>query len=134
MILLGLSYTYAQSTEVHGIETKSVCLSGCDEDGKVLFRSEYCNDCKHNPVIGYELTNTNTFPVSVEVELHHITKRKEGAVTYDMVEDVKYFNLAPNESYVWKPFYGSGVEIEGSSSGFYYKYADYYIRCKAFKK
>lgn len=134
VILVGLNYTYSQSVEVHGIETKSVCLSGCDEDGKVEFRSRYCSSCKNYPVIGYELTNTNTFPVSVEVELHHVIRKGEGTVTYEMVEDVKYFNLAPNESYVWKPFYGSGVDITGTSEGFYSLFADYYIRCKAFKK
>lgn len=137
-MLLGVNYVSAQ--EVHGIETKLVCIMDCpsyesenlwsrtedvygkqrDEWEEHHFYSEAgvprdnTTRYKVYPAMGYSFTNMNSIVVSVEAELYY-----KGNII-----DSKSFILKSKESYVWK--HGKmGIDIRDRE--------EYFVKYKAYK-
>ena len=117
--------SFGQLQEVKGVETKL---------------TTYYNGSSN--WFGYSFYNMNSIPVSVEVELHEVS-RKNG----DNVIDVKTFNLQPKEEYVLKfenRFMGSDWEYpfavyDGKKEPYVYRgntsadKCSYYVKYKAYK-
>ena len=101
--------TYAQALqEVRGVETK---LSK-EKTGEIGMRWIYSYNVT--------LTNQNSFPVSVDVELWARTRIDNDTWGKDpIIVSTKQFELAPKETYRWK-----AEECEGIS-GAYVKYKAY---------
>ena len=123
---------FSQLSEVKGVETKLVVY-----DGKIY-------DYNKTEWFGYSFYNMNGFRVSVEAELYKIYKLRSGSdafgFQYDetaILIDTKTFNLAPEETYIWKQEgysdfkkYDRGYPHGGSSRG---EAIRYYVKYKAYK-
>lgn len=81
--------SFGQLQEVKGVETKLTTYNGSE------YRY-YNGSSDYYGWFGYSFYNMNSIPVSVEVELHEVSKKG------DKVIDVKTFNLQPKEKYVLK--------------------------------
>ncbi len=124
-LAFSLFATYSFAQEVHGIETKKVCIRACNPDGTLQgyenntpgyydqYRDARYSGDYYYPYYAFKFTNMNTFTASVEAELYRDEK----------LVDTKYFVLKSNESYDWKPFDGKGC----------WAIYDYYVKYKAYK-
>ena len=136
---------FSQLSEVKGVETKLDVY-----DGK-----QY--DYNKTKWFGYSFYNMNGFRVSVEAELYKFYSQKHSSDVSDYVNvfdailiDTKTFNLAPEETYIWKQEHNSDFKkIDKDKDypqgyyerdGFYDHNADvrgeaisYYVKYKAYK-
>lgn len=99
--------------EVHGVETKMVCTYDCNPNGSW---SEW--NWKY-PWFGYQFTNLNSIPVSVEAELYYRDTYGNELIS------TKYFVLESGESYVFK-YMEQGIST-------YQNHTKYYVKYKAYK-
>ena len=104
--------------EVHGVESKMVCIYNCNPDGTWDWWGGY-NNIKR-PYFGYEFTNLNSIPVSVEVELYY----GSSILGFDLFS-TKSFVLKSGESYI---FMTSSCGIDE-----YSEHKHYYVKYKAYK-
>ena len=125
---------FSQLSEVKGVETKWDVY-----DVKI-------NDYNKTEWFGYSFYNMNGFPISIEAELYKIYKR-ESSRNYDsniyvedaILIDTKTFNLAPEETYIWKQEHNSDFKKTDKK----YPHSDsewsrgeaisYYVKYKAYK-
>lgn len=136
---------FSQLSEVKGVETKLDVY-----DGKIY-------DYNKTEWFGYSFYNMNGFRVSVEAELYKFYKQQDQSGNGDYVQvfdailiDTKTFNLAPEETYIWKQEHNSDFQKTDKgmdypqgyydSDGHYDSYADdrgeaisYYVKYKAYK-
>ncbi len=141
LILMGWG-SIVQAQEVHGVETRTICVYDCPEednghlwarDERVHYRqvdewkqyhhNEYY-DCSNSgnisyfhvyPGIGFEFTNLNSIEVSVEADLYNL----KGEIV-----DSKSFVLKSKESYIWKRG-NMGIDVRCKG--------EYYVKYKAYK-
>lgn len=126
---------FSQLSEVKGVETKLDVY-----DGKIY-------DYNKTGWFGYSFYNMNEFRVSVEAELYMIYYRHNDTGHYSsdflcvmdaILIDTKTFNLAPEETYIWKQEHnsdfkktdkeyphGRGDNIRGEAISYYVKYKAY---------
>lgn len=119
---------FSQLSEVKGVETKLVVY-----DGKIY-------DYNKTEWFGYSFYNMNRFRVSVEAELYMIRVIEHVADAFReeaILFDTKTFNLAPEETYIWKQEgnsdfkkYDREYPHGGSSHG---QAIRYYVKYKAYK-
>ncbi|MDR2962107.1 MAG: hypothetical protein LBU90_00475 [Bacteroidales bacterium] len=57
----------AQCIEVKGVSSTAGCVAECNPDGS-FYSWRDANKKRHYPQAGYTFKNTNTFPVTIEVE------------------------------------------------------------------
>lgn len=122
LVVVFFATANVMAQEVHGVESKMVCTSNCNPDGS-WERWE-----NHFPRFGYEFTNRNSIPVSVEVELY-----EEKDVKFDgpysrkefVLVSTKSFVLESNESYIFK------TSEDGIAD--YVRNKEYYVKYKAYK-
>lgn len=118
--------------EVHGVESKMVCTYDCNPNGSWESWRDY-RDAKHYPWFGYEFTNLNSIPVSVEVELYHEEKISDYKAAEFRVIATKSFVLQSGESYVFKTEEKGICTYDASGYDYYSKHSCYYIKYKAYK-
>ena len=118
--------------EVHGVETKMVCTYDCNPNGS--WDGWWISSDYHCPYFGYEFTNLNSIPVSVEVELYEKRSIEFAPGLYrpeNVLLSTKSFVLKSGESYVFKTSEkGICTYYNCFSSG---SYSDYYVKYKAYK-
>ena len=122
MVATVLLAANVNAQEVHGVESKMVCTADCNPDGS--WKRWYNYRVEKYPWFGYEFTNLNSIPVSVEVELYHKEKGGYGKEEF-VVTATKSFVLKSGESYVFKKY------EEGIST--YEYHCEYYVKYKAYK-
>lgn len=133
---------FSQLLEVKGIETKLDVYDGSEYKFTV---SGY--DRSSTKWFGYSFYNMNGFHVSVEAELYMIYYREKdsGGYSYDflcvmdaILIDTKTFNLAPEETYIWKQEYNSDFKktdkkYPHGNSNIRGEAINYYVKYKAYK-
>lgn len=112
--------------EVHGVESKMVCTCNCNPNGSWDSWRDYGSTME--PWFGYEFTNLNSIPVSVEVELFHKDKISDYKYEYRVIA-TKSFVLQSGESYVFKTR-NNGIDEyrranDSYGGGYYVKYKAY---------
>ena len=126
--------SFGQLQEVKGIETKLTTYNGSE------YRY-YNGSSDYYEWFGYSFYNMNSIPVSVEVELHEVSKNGDNVI------DVKTFNLQSKEEYVLKfenrfedhhrnyPFavYIDRKAPEATRYNAGYIECSYYVKYKAYK-
>ena len=102
-ICLTVISTFAQeSLEVRGVETRLVCTYNCNPNGSWdIWRNGI-------PWFGYEFTNLNSIPVSVDIELY--SKEYQGSFRLSATKTIV---LESGESYVFKTS-PQGIDMYGS--------------------
>ena len=120
--------------EVHGVESKMVCTAECNPNGSWDSWNSY--GTTYRPWFGYEFTNLNSIPVSVEVELYHKESVKIGYDSYKtefVLVATKSFVLKSGESYVFKTS-ESGISMYASKGAYLEEYYNkYFVKYKAYK-
>lgn len=136
---------FSQLSEVKGVETKLDVY-----DGKIYGYNK-------TEWFGYSFYNMNGFRVSVEAELYKFYKQQYTLINGDYVHvfdailiDTKTFNLAPEETYIWKQEHNSDFQKTAKGidypQGYYESDGDYdydaddrgeaisyYVKYKAYK-
>lgn len=131
---------FSQLSEVKGVETKLDVY-----DGKIY-------DYNKTEWFGYSFYNMNGFRVSVEAELYKFYKRQHNSLSGDYVDvfdailiDTKTFNLAPEETYIWKQEHNSDFQKTDKDKEYPHRYEvdysgrvggaaiSYYVKYKAYK-
>jgi hypothetical protein len=128
--------TNVMAQEVHGVESKMVCTYNCNPDGSweqwKLGREDM------NPWFGYQFTNLNSIPVSVEVELYKKQKIRVSSNSSEHKDEfilvaTKSFVLKSNESYVFKTE-ERGIDCYQCINAYSWIGHDYYyVKYKAYK-
>lgn len=127
VVMISVSNLAFAQNEVRGVETKISKYEG----------PRYRVTGDHYLWFGYQFTNMNSIPVSVDVELY----RSWYSSNYeDKLITTKTFVIEPKETYIWKfehnddfqvYCYDSGYDREKETIG-EYNYT-YYVRYKAYK-
>lgn len=114
--------------EVHGVEIT-----------RKIIKEEVDSYDSYKLYFGYEITNMNSIPISIEIELYHSSCSRSGNSYKEGLIETKNITLQSKESYLWKPT----VNIRGirsSSEILYYGGDDCrhwaencYVRYKAYK-
>lgn len=114
--------------EVHGVEIT-----------RKIIKEVPHNNGYADLYFGYEITNMNSIPVSIEIELYHSTCRVDSYTnSKEEVVETKNITLQSKESYLWEPTF----KIRGYRRGeIQYSYGtdcrhwaeNCYVRYKAYK-
>lgn len=125
VVMISVSNLSFAQNEVRGVETKLAKYNGP--------RYSVEGDCYL--WFGFQFTNLNSIPVSVDAELYYYYY---DYIRVDRFETTKTFVLEPKETYIWKfetnydfhVYSGSGEEREtptstGSNTGYYVRYKAY---------
>lgn len=130
VVMISVSNLAFAQNEVRGVETKIAKYEG----------SRYSNEGGGNLWFGYQFTNLNSIPVSVDAELYRDNE----------LISTKSFVLKSKEIYIWKFEHNSDFQVyyyyttdisrpsyttrvEKSNPGSQYKTIKYYVRYKAYK-
>lgn len=113
---------FAQMQEVRGVSTRRVIYEGIEEYKKYPYGDEVSNRR-----YGWELTNHNSFKISVDITLMYNFPRTP------MVAKTQSIILKPGEKYVFKAEDLTCTAVDCDNCQIKYSVNDYSIEFKAYK-
>lgn len=130
VLIISVSNLAFAQNEVRGIETKLVKYDG---KSTYIIKTGNSTETEYNLWYGFQFTNLNSIPVSIDAELYNIDGK---------LITTKTFVIMSKEAYIWKFENNNDFRVYYDKFGYYtqryYRYENepednYYVKYKAFK-